>query len=180
MFCLFFSSTFHLFCCHSKDALNILSRFDYGGIAILIAGSCVPQYLYSFYWHQNAYIGYIYTSIIFVAWASAFTGKLLLLIYFIVSLIPKFDAPKYRKCRALLFVIVGLSSAGPAVHLLAFRDPKLSPSPPSFLLALGGALYIFGAFIYGLRFPEKFFKGKVSTPKLIFLTLEVWLYREFA
>jgi adiponectin receptor len=79
-----------------------------------------------------------------------------------VSLIPKFDAPKYRKFRAILFVIVGLSSAIPGVHIIFFRNKALSPQPPVFLLALGGALYIIGAAIYGTRIPERFFKGKVN------------------
>ena len=76
MLCLFFSSLFHLFWWHSKEVWTVLSRFDYGGIAVLIAGSCVPQYIYSFYCPQNAYYGYIYTSVIFLAWAAAFTGNL--------------------------------------------------------------------------------------------------------
>ena len=152
MICLFFSSLFHLFSCHSKDATNILSRFDYGGIAILIAGTWVPHYLYTFWCKQNAYFGYIYTACIMLAWLGTF----------IVSLVPRFDAPKFRKYRAILFVILGISAGGPGVHILFFRDHKLSPSPPLLSLALGGALFIIGAVIYSTRFPERWLKGKVS------------------
>lgn len=59
-----------------------------------------------------------------------------------------------------MFVAVGISSAGPSVHILFFRSKRLSPMPPAFLLALGGAFYIVGAVIYGSRFPERFAKGK--------------------
>ena len=74
MICLFFSSFFHLFCCHSKELWTVLSRFDYAGIAVLIAGSWVPQYIYAFYCPQIAYFGYIYTTIIFVGWTASFIG----------------------------------------------------------------------------------------------------------
>ncbi|CAI2362345.1 unnamed protein product [Moneuplotes crassus] len=150
MICLFLSSTFHLFCCHSKDALNILSRFDYGGIAILIAGSCTPIYIYSFWCPQVSTYGYVYTSVMAAGCGIAFA----------VSLIPKFDAPKYRMCRAILFVVVGLSSAIPGIHIIGFRHPEYMPKPPIFLLGLGGAIYILGAVIYSTRFPERFTKGK--------------------
>jgi len=47
--CLSCSSTFHLYAAHSPAAGEILSRLDYGGISILIAGSCYPPYFYMYY-----------------------------------------------------------------------------------------------------------------------------------
>lgn len=148
MIWLFFSSLFHLFCWHSKEACSVLSRFDYGGIAILIAGSATPIYIYTFYWSKNAFFGYIYTGLLNAVCLTAF----------VITLLPRFDAPKYRKWRALLFVIVGLSAAGPVFHIIFFRDKELSPAPPYLLLGLGGILYILGAVIYSTRFPERFKK----------------------
>ena len=50
--CLGFSATFHLFGAMSKFSHEFFSRFDYGGISILIAGSCWPLYYYMFYCNQ--------------------------------------------------------------------------------------------------------------------------------
>lgn len=47
--CLGFSAFFHLFKVLSKEATNLLSRFDYAGITILISGSCYPPFYYWFY-----------------------------------------------------------------------------------------------------------------------------------
>ena len=152
MIWLFFSSLFHLFCWHSKEACTVLSRFDYGGIAILIAGSATPIYIYTFYWNENEYVGYIYTALINLACLAAF----------IISLIPRFDAPGFRKWRAVLFVIVGISAGVPGLHSIFFRNKALSPLPPYTLLLIGGGFYIVGAVIYSSRFPERCFRGKLD------------------
>ena len=47
--CLGFSSVFHLFSCHSVEVSSCLSRLDYAGIALLIAGSSIPPNYYNFY-----------------------------------------------------------------------------------------------------------------------------------
>ncbi|CAI2363813.1 unnamed protein product [Moneuplotes crassus] len=150
MICFFLSSTFHLFNCHSENAQNVLSRFDYGGIAVMIAGSSTPIYIYLFWCPQVSIFGYTYTFSMVAGCSIAFG----------VSLIPKFDAPEYRFCRAILFMVVGLSSAIPAIHIIGFRDRRYIPAPPMSLLILGGAIYILGALIYSSRFPERFNKDK--------------------
>jgi adiponectin receptor len=48
IFCLMCSSTFHLFHCYNEKLFNLLSRFDYSGIAILICGSTYPPIIYGF------------------------------------------------------------------------------------------------------------------------------------
>ena len=47
--CLSFSTIFHWFGGLSPVSSQILSRLDYAGITILIAGSCNPPYFYFFY-----------------------------------------------------------------------------------------------------------------------------------
>lgn len=78
------------------------------------------------------------------------------MIAFVITLIPKFDKPKFRMLRAILYVLAGLSSAIPCFHLSFDRNLYLYPFSGS-LWIIGGALYIGGALIYGLRFPERFF-----------------------
>ena len=46
--CLLFSFLYHLLGIMNKTTNKILSRFDYGGISLLIAGSCYPPYYYFF------------------------------------------------------------------------------------------------------------------------------------
>jgi len=148
--CLALSSIFHLFSCHCEKSHTILSRLDYGGIVILIGGSTIPPYIYQFYCGELWYFGLLYTIIIDSVCLLAFIG----------SLVPTFDQPKYRNIRAILFVIVGLASGLPGLHVVFFRDPFVSPPANVFLWALGGAVYISGAFIYAYRFPEKYFPGR--------------------
>ena len=47
--CLGCSTLFHWFGALSDNASSILSRLDYAGISILVAGSCYPPYFYYFY-----------------------------------------------------------------------------------------------------------------------------------
>lgn len=51
--CLGFSATFHLFYVKSYKASSLLSRMDYAGISILIAGSTFPPHYYGFYCAEN-------------------------------------------------------------------------------------------------------------------------------
>lgn len=55
IFCLGCSSTYHLFMPLSKKVNAILSRLDYAGVTILIAGSCFPPYYYFFYCEKRKF-----------------------------------------------------------------------------------------------------------------------------
>jgi adiponectin receptor len=147
--CLSLSTFFHLFCCWNEEANNYLSRLDYGGISFLIAGSCMPPYFYSFYWDETIVFAYVYSIMIFSICTVAF----------VITLIPKFDKPKFRLLRAILYISAGLSTAIPCFHLLFVHTLYIYPFK-GFLWILGGALYIGGAANYGFRFPERFFPKK--------------------
>ncbi|CAI5742709.1 unnamed protein product [Peronospora destructor] len=57
--CLTCSAVFHLMFVVSRSAFTFLSRLDYAGITILIAGSFYPMIYYSFYchpWLRSAYL----------------------------------------------------------------------------------------------------------------------------
>ena len=144
--CLSFSSFFHLFTCCHPEVNNYLSRLDYGGISFLISGSWMPPYFYSFYWEETRVFAYCYSIMIFTIWFAAF----------VVTLLPRFDKPKFRKFRAILYITAGLSTALPWFHLLFGHELYLYPFP-QYHWIIGGAIYIGGAIIYGVRFPEKLF-----------------------
>ena len=76
---------------------------------------------------------------------------------FVLLLVPSFDRPKYRPLRGILFVICGLLAGVPLIHAYQYKGTKLLPELDVFWFAFAGALYIFGAFLYVKRIPEKYF-----------------------
>ena len=150
IFCLSFSAIFHLFGVINEKYFNILNRFDYGGISLLISGSCFPPYYYFFY-YSNLF-KYLYLILISVFGVGTF----------LYSLTDDFNKPKRRALRGTLFLIFGLCSGVPIMHMAFFGDYIEGYGDDIILLNwyLGGISYIIGALFYILRFPEKKFPGK--------------------
>ena len=150
IFCLSFSAIFHLFGVINEKYFNILNRFDYGGISLLISGSCFPPYYYFFYY--STLFKYLYLILISVFGVGTF----------LYSLTDDFNKPKRRALRGTLFLIFGLCSGVPIIHMAFFGDYIEGYGDDIILLNwyLGGISYIIGALFYILRFPEKKFPGK--------------------
>ena len=145
--CLSFSATYHLFGLMNAKYANILSRFDYGGISLLISGSCYPPYYYFFYYaifFRNFYIIFI---------TSFGIGT------FLYSLTDDFNKPKRRSLRGILYLIFGLCTGLPILHMTFFGNTIKGYSKGIILnnWYFGGISYIVGTFFYILRFPEKKF-----------------------
>ena len=77
---------------------------------------------------------------------------------FIFTLMPQSDQPKYRKIRGLLYIFTGLTAGIVSLHGGITSDPNIQMN--LILWALGGAIYISGATLYILRFPERLAPGK--------------------
>ena len=148
--CLSFSATFHLIGCVSKTYHKILSRFDYGGIAILVTGSCFPPYYYFFYCDPKISVFYL----IFISTFGLTT--------FCLSLTNNFNSPKMRGFRGKLYIVFGLSAGLPVIHILFFGNTlNVDFSQIKiFYWFLGGVTYVLGGFIYIIRFPERKYPGK--------------------
>ena len=148
--CLSFSAIFHLFGIMNAKYNNILNRFDYGGISLLISGSCYPPYYYFFYY--STLFKYLYLILISVFGIGTF----------LYSLTDDFNKPKRRCLRGTLFLIFGLCTGVPILHMAFFGDYIEGYGENIILLNwyLGGISYIVGALFYILRFPEKKFPGK--------------------
>jgi adiponectin receptor len=73
-------------------------------------------------------------------------------------MIPGLQKPRFRPVRGSVFVLLGIMSGLPIVHLQFFMEPGLISFDPYHFL-LGGALYIIGAFLYMLKIPERFSPG---------------------
>ena len=145
-----FSASFHSLKAINERYHDILSRFDYGGISLLIAGSCYPPYYYFFYYSNT--FKYIYLVEITVFGLGTF----------LYSLTDDFNKPQKRTLRGIIFLILGLSTAIPILHM-AFFGKKIDGYGPGLKLInwyLGGASYVIGALLYIIRFPEKKFPGK--------------------
>ena len=148
--CLAFSAIFHMLSPMSKKVCTILSRFDYAGISLLIAGSCFPPNFYFF--NCEPFLCYSYLTFISVFAISVF----------LFTLTPGFHTPERRTLRGSLFLALGISAGLPIIHLMLFKDSvKGFEAPPRLLFwYIGGASYIIGALMYIKRIPEKFYPGK--------------------
>lgn len=149
--CLSFSATYHAFKIISPIIHNITHRFDHGGISLLITGSCFPPYYYCFYYETK--LKYFYLIEISVLGIGIF-------LYSILS--SDFSKPYKRAFRGILFLIFGISTGIPVLHM-SFFSKNINGYAPGIKLInwyLGGASYIIGALLYILRFPEKKFQGK--------------------
>jgi len=147
--CLSMSTVFHLFFVKSKELSEFLARFDYAGISLLIAGSCFPIYYYSYFCKE--FFRIFYLSLI----------SAVCLFIFLFSLTKTFTHPSKRKVRGVLFLVAGLSTAIPIVHLLFIGDDAgMIPNQKFGFWIIGGLSYVVGSLIYMGRFPEKKFPGK--------------------
>ena len=148
--CLSFSATYHLIGCVSQKYHEILSRFDYGGISLLVTGSCFPPYYYFFYCETKYCIFYL----IFISSFGITT--------FCLSLTNNFNSPKMRGFRGKLFIIFGLCAGIPIIHIGIVGNKLVGYNPDLRFLYwyLGGITYIIGGIIYITRFPEIKFPGK--------------------
>jgi len=148
--CFLFSATFHLIGKINEKLHDILNRFDYGGISILISGSCYPPYYYFFYYSTK--FRYFYLIVISVFGLGTF----------FYSLTDDFNKPKRRSLRGIIFLIFGLFTGIPIFHMAFFGDLIEGYGPGIKLINwyIGGICYVVGALLYILRFPEKIYPGK--------------------
>ena len=147
--CLLGSAVFHTFSCHSESTAKFFNKIDYLGITILIIGSYLPLIYYAFY--CNPLIACTYCTLFVV------TGGLSCY----VSFNDTFRARKYRKLRPMLFISLGFMGLVPLFHVISERGIKEATDRYAFhWLLLMAFFYIFGAFIYAMRIPERFFPGK--------------------
>ncbi|TLD31493.1 hypothetical protein PspLS_02264 [Pyricularia sp. CBS 133598] len=147
--CLGMSATFHALSNHSPAVAKWGNKLDYTGIVFLIVGSYVPALYYGFRCHPA--LLELYLSMICILGLGCLA----------VSWVDHFRSPAWRPYRALMFVGLGLSGVVPVVHAVsedgfAALDERMGLR----WVLLQGGMYIFGAFIYAARWPERSFPGK--------------------
>ncbi|GFR50764.1 hypothetical protein Agub_g13032 [Astrephomene gubernaculifera] len=154
MTCLFLSAVCHLFGCCSKHLAQIIWRFDYAGIAILIVASFYPPVYYEFLCQPYWRIFYLTTTTLMGAGAVA------------VSLLDVFQRAEWRAFRAGMFAALGGWGAVPLLHACVALREVAAVRQATALDALMGALYLAGALIYATRVPERWLPGR----------FDVWLH----
>jgi adiponectin receptor len=126
-----------------------LYKYDYAGVSVMIACSVYPPYIYGFLCGQMVHWAYFYTSFINIS-------SIMLVV---VCVHPNFDNNEYRKLRTVLYCVVGLSCGLPGFHYL-IADLTYVSYCNLYLWGLGGFFFVFGAFIYFKRFPERKYPGR--------------------
>lgn len=94
----------------SKATSDKLSRLDYAGISMMIAGSNMPPIYYAMYCKPNHFWRNFY---MIGQWAVCS-------LVFLSSLWSQFDLPKFRVLRGVLFVTLGLVGIVPFIHIIVF------------------------------------------------------------
>ncbi|KAL8400444.1 hypothetical protein RB594_000725 [Gaeumannomyces avenae] len=147
--CLGMSATFHAVINHSPSVAKWGNKLDYSGIVCLIVGSYVPALYYGFRCDPGL------MGIYLAAISTLGLGCM------VVSWVDHFRTPAWRTTRALMFVGLGVSGVVPIVHAVtvdgfAALDARMGLR----WVLLQGGLYIFGAFLYAARWPERAFPGR--------------------
>ncbi|KAJ1331449.1 adiponectin receptor [Microdochium nivale] len=146
--CLGMSATYHTILNHSHDVAKWGNKLDYSGIVLLIVGSYVPALYYALFCQPK--LMKIYLAGIISLGAACGT----------VSWVEKFRTPAWRPYRAGIFVGLGASGVIPICHALSmYGFRQLDAQMGLSWVLFQGVLYIFGAFLYAARWPEKSFPG---------------------
>ena len=90
---------------------KIVSRLDYAGITILLAGSFYPHIYYAFF----CIPGKIYAEFM-TLYLSGITGASMFT--FCISVIPRFQGRKMRWFRGMLFLLVSILGVIPVGYLV--------------------------------------------------------------
>ncbi|XP_073156584.1 heptahelical transmembrane protein 3-like [Henckelia pumila] len=147
MVCLIFSSTSHLFSCHSRRFYYFFWRLDYAGISLMIVGSFFAPLYYTFLDHPY--------------WRLLYLSSIALVGILVVTtlLAPSLSSGEYRGFRAALFLCMGFSGVIPAAHgLVLYWDHPQIIASLGYEIAMG-ILYGLGAVFYVTRIPERWMPG---------------------
>ncbi|KAJ8659125.1 hypothetical protein O0I10_005164 [Lichtheimia ornata] len=146
--CLFCSSVYHTFICHSRHTIkSFTATLDYIGIAILITASVLVTEYYGFYCHPVPKMRYmIFTTVVGSAGV-------------IMPFFKLWDTKEYRMLRITVFLSMAFSSVVPVLHLIT-KNGFFSTMSFFQEAAISVAMYLLGVVVYINRFPEKFYPGR--------------------
>ncbi len=81
---------------------------------------------------------------------------------FVCTLYPGFHGPNFRKLRGSLFLILGVSTSIPILHLAFFGKyiNGFEAKPYLIFWYIGGIVYVLGGLFFVTRIPEKYVPNK--------------------
>ncbi|KAF2102837.1 HlyIII-domain-containing protein [Rhizodiscina lignyota] len=149
--CFSLSAGYHTVINHSERILDLSTRIDYVGILLMIVGNFISGIYVAFYC-QPALQKTYWTMIVIL---SALTASMVLH--------PAYQHRRYRLIRLAAFVATGLSGFVPVIHAIRIHDPERLWKSGLAHYYSEGALFIFGAFLYGTHLPERLYPGTFDT-----------------
>ncbi|KAK2480422.1 hypothetical protein H9L39_07990, partial [Fusarium oxysporum f. sp. albedinis] len=156
--CLSLSATYHTLMNHSKRVEYLCLRLDMLGVVIFILGDLMLG-IYMAFWCEPL-LRNIYWSMI---------GAFGTLAIFVV-MHPKFQGPKYRLFRTLMFVATGLSGVAPLIHgINLFGMSQMMRKAFPYTLAKAGCL-LFGTWFYVVCLPPSQTREKSALTELVLKT----------
>ncbi|KII73424.1 Adiponectin receptor protein [Thelohanellus kitauei] len=149
--CLTFSWLFHTLYCHSPKINKLFAKLDYCGISLLICGSMIPVFYFSYYCHVSLMITYMVIA------------TFMAMLCIIASLMDIMSTPKFRPIRGCIFLAFGLSSVVPIFHhFIIYPSSYTLEVTQLYMLIIMGSLYVTGCLIYMFLIPERYFPGKLN------------------
>ena len=82
---------------------------------------------------------------------------------FLACMLPGANTPKWRPCRAYIFIALGLGAALPFIYTIYMPDENRKYIIDSWKMSpyvFAGGVYIGGALCYAVKFPERWFPCK--------------------
>jgi len=153
MLCCLGSTVYHTFFPYANGKWNqILSRVDYCGIVLLIAGHSMMGTYYTFYCRPR--LSYFYNIFVVVAMVPVLASFVHI----------KFQDPEFRTTRTLVFIAFGVVSALPVIHsglIHQFWNHEFVANTK--FLAVACIFYLGGGIFFASRFPERKAAGKFDT-----------------
>ncbi|KYK54461.1 hemolysin-iii channel protein [Drechmeria coniospora] len=166
--CLGMSATYHAIQDHSPSVARWGNKLDYTGIVALIVGSYVPAMYYGFFCKPTlltVYLGLVgppsppFPMPNLLTWRDA-QICILGLGCTMVSWLDRFRTPLWRPYRAAMFIGLGVSGVVPILQGLTIYGYRgLEDRMGITWVIAQGVMYIAGAVIYAVRWPERSFPG---------------------
>ena len=149
LFCLVFSTTYHIFKCQSKEQAEYCFRLDLAGISVSLSGIYLPSYYYGF--------------VCFPFWKMFYSGTTLVLIVvnILFQVLPRRIYTDKADRRTFSFVFMVLFGVLPACHLVFLHGGIGNPFVIFILPKVFLMYFITGSafFFYITKIPEKYYPG---------------------
>lgn len=143
-----FSAYYHNGCCKGQDTKDFLLRFDYVGIAVMISGSSVPPFYYTMMCEPLQF--HFYSAIV---WACTSAAAILIMN-------PNLMQNKHTWINATVFITAGFSPIFGLIFILNLAESSFLHHFDLWPWVCCGGFYVVGAVLYGLNWPECFYKGR--------------------